>query len=191
MRILVCLFIVSLFVEIATPLKIIRFKGNNWLLYNLYTPVEFLFFACLYYMAFKDKRKRIFIVVTTVIMILFSAYNFKFFQGDTTFNVYSFIFSCIGLILFSFVYLIELYSATNIVRFYADPLFWVSVGILFFYPPGIFSTGLITEIYKQYPILAVKIYKINDTLNVLRYYSFLLAVCVASIKHPTHILSYE
>lgn len=192
MRILVCLFLVSLFVEICTPLKILRFKGNNWLLYNLYTPVEFLFFAGIYYAAFKIRWQRRFVLLTTSIIILFAAYNFRFLQGGNSFNSYSFIASSIGLTLFAFVQLIVLYSApTTIVRFYASPLFWVSIGILFFYPPGIFSTGLITEIYKQYPVLAMNIYQINGTLNVLMYYSFLMALYIASINNPEYVVSYE
>jgi hypothetical protein len=192
MRILICLCIVSLFVEIATPFKIFRFNGNNGILYNLYTPVEFLFFAGIYYMALKNKRQRRFILLTAFIVTAFTVYNFRFLQGGDSLNSYSFIASCIGLILFAFVQLIELYSApTTIVRFYANPLFWVSVGILFFYPPGIFSTGLIQEIYKQYPVLASNIYQINGTLNVLMYYSFLMAIYIASINNPEYIVSYE
>lgn len=191
MRILVGLLLVSLFVEIATPLKILRFKGNNGLLYNLYTPVEFLFFAGIYYTAFRARWQRRFVLITVLIVIAFTVYNLLVLQGSKSFNSYSFIASCIGLILFAFVQLTELYSATTIVRFYADPLFWVSVGILFFYPPGIFSTGLVTEIYKQYPVLAMKIYQINDILNVARYYSFLLAIYIASINNPEYIVSYE
>lgn len=192
MRILVYLLLVSLFVEIATPLKIFRFKGNNSIMYNIYTPVEIIFFASIYYAALKTRRQRKFVLIITAITLAFDIYNFWFLQGKGVFNSYSFIASCIGMTLFAFVYLIELYSATTIVRFYTDPLFWVSIGILFFYPPSIFSTGPVADIYRKYPILAVKIYKINDILNVLRYCSFLLAIYMASfITRDHHIVSYE
>ena len=181
-KILVWLLLVTLFVELSTPFQLLKFEKNNFLLYNIFTPVECSFYALIYYLSFREKKYKTFILFVWIIAFCLMLANALFIQGFTPLNSYSFIVSCIAITLFAFTYLLQEYSAEVNVRFYEQPLFLISIGILFFYPAAIVCTGLITEIYAWNKLFAIRLYKINGVLNALLYTIFLVAIIMDSKK---------
>jgi hypothetical protein len=177
----VCLLVVTLFVEVSMAFNILKLKGNNYLPYTIFTPIEFALYGLVFYSAFDSERMKRFVVILMIIVAVFSVLNYFLLQKKV-FNSYSFVVSCVGLTLIAFSYLNQLYSPTIVYRFYQYPLFWVAIGMLFFYPASVFSTGFIGEISKYDRQMAVKLYSINGILNVLLYSSFLVALLIASIK---------
>jgi hypothetical protein len=181
-KILVWLLVVTLFVELATPFKIISFSRNNYLLYNIYTPVQCSFFALVFYTSFRNSKRKSFILAAWATAIALMLLNALLIQGIKPFNSYSFIVSCIAITLFAFSYLLQEYSAEVNSRFYRQPLFIVSIGILLYFPPSIVATGLITEMYGWNKSLAIALYRINGILNAVMYTIFLAAIIIDSRK---------
>jgi hypothetical protein len=181
-KILVWLLVVTLFVELATPFKIISFSENNYLLYNIFTPVECSLYALMYHVSLSNKTRKNFILSVWLIAICLMLANMLLVQGIKPFNSYSFIISCVAITLFAFTYLLQQYSAEVDLRFYQQPLFLVSIGILFFYPAAIVGSGLITELYVWNKQLAIGLYKINGILNAVTYTIFLAAIIIDSRK---------
>lgn len=190
-KILVWLLVVTLFVEIATPFKLVSVGTNNQIMYTLFTPVECSFYALIYYVSLQGKASRTFVLVCWLVAVCFMVVNLLFIQGTAQFNSYAFIASCIAITLFAFTYLLQQYSAAVDVKFYQQPLFLVSIGVLLFYPPGIVSLGLITDIYAWNKQLAINIYKINGILNPLLYAMHLVAIIVDSKKKIRTSAAYE
>jgi hypothetical protein len=184
-KILVWLLVATLFVEIATPFKLVSAGANNQVMYTIFTPVECSFYALIYYVSLQRKASRTFVLACWLVAVCFMVFNLLYIQGTAQFNSYAFIASCIAITLFAFTYLLQQYSAAADVKFYKQPLFLVSIGVLLFYPPGIVSLGLITDIYAWDKQLAINIYKINGILNPLLYTMHLIAIIVDS-KQKMH-----
>src|SRR6187402_1488312 len=70
--------VLTLFVEIATPLKLIRFHGNNAWFFNLFTTLEFLYYSFVFYCILKTNK---IIPFVATIFLIFAIINIFFMQG--------------------------------------------------------------------------------------------------------------
>ena len=186
-KILVWLLIVTLFVEIATPFRFFRFvKSNHWL-YNIFTPIQCSFFAAIYYVSFQKQKRKTFILICGISALFLMLSNALFLQKFSVFNSYSFIVSCIVITLFAFTYLLQQYSVEVDLEFHRKPVFWITIGVLFYFPPNIVITALVTEMFSQYPNLATRLYEITDFLNVIMYSIFFTVIILDSKKSKPHL----
>lgn len=185
-KVLVWLLLVTLFVELSTPLQFFSFRKNNYWLYNIFTPVECSFYALLYYMSVPKRRRKLFVLTCWIIALCVMLADLLFIHGLDSFILYGFVASCVAITLFAFTYLLQQYSAKESLQFYKNPIFWITIGVLAFYPPNIVSTTLITDMYKKDPQLAVFLYNINGILNIIMYSIYLIAIILDS-RQKSHL----
>jgi hypothetical protein len=147
-----------------TELKV----SNAWL-YNISVPMEYLFFVFIYFSFFKNKINR---KLSVGFFLLFTFYvaGFLLVNGITHFNRNVLIVGSFSLIIFSVLYLIELYNLPGIINLNRHPVFWIAIGVLLF-NAGEFSYDLLTKFFfaNRMDRGAVIFRSINSYLNLLLY----------------------
>ena len=158
----------------------------NYLMYNIFTTVEFLFYTFLFTIFLKTiffkKIARIFFPSFLILVIL----NMLFLQGPgITFNTYTFLVGSFFIVIFCCCYFYEAVLPENIdLQISRQPFFWISSGLLIFYLGSVIINSLF-EYLRNNDLQneGTKIYGfINHSLNVILYSSF----CVAFYLCPNN-----
>jgi|GEM_PF-3134839 len=181
-RLLVLILGITLLIETGAVWFVRTFHVKNHWIYNLFTPVQFLLYAWLFYRASDGKMQKVVIKYTAWTLIGFFLFNILVWQGYTLFNSYTFMLSGLFITFFTLSWLVALYNGPHVRQFNQQPMFWVCIGILFYFPPNIIVTGFIYELYLYSRDLSYRLYQINKVLNILMYGFFLIALMVAILK---------
>jgi hypothetical protein len=103
---------------------------SNHVLYIFSYPIGFLFYAWLYFNIYKTASHRRLLVFTSILFILFYLLNLFFIQKLEIFNSYSVIVGSLILVVYTCLYFLGGIQQPKMEKNMADPLFWVSTGIL-------------------------------------------------------------
>jgi hypothetical protein len=136
---------------------------------HFYSPVEFLILSYMYYREVsKDWMKKI-IVVAMPVFLLFSAVNIFYLQKLNVYNSYGFIIKGVFIVLWVLLFFYDLYMRDSFENPLKMPMFWISIGLIFFFSGTILVNGYIERLMKTDMELAKKLYKINTFLNIFLY----------------------
>lgn len=148
-------------------------KLNNHWVYNIFTPIEFVFYSFLFsqYLAtfWLKKIVQVFIPFYIIAVLI----NQIFVQGFFTFHSYTFVIGSMFMVIFVSFGFFDLLKYLNEIPLYKKPFFWFCVGIFFFY-----LGGTILNVYFDYLRKINEndfkfFYKtINNSLNVILYLCF-------------------
>lgn len=180
-RLLVLLLVLTLAIELGAVWFMRTFKIRNHWIYNLFTPVQYFLIWFLFYKAQISSAKR-FLFCSLTILVLFFFINILWWQGPFIFNSYTFMLSGALITLHSLSYVFTLYKSDQVQQFTKEPMFWICIGLLIYFPPNIVVTGFIYEIYQFSPELSRKLYQINKILNFLMYSFFLISIIISKLK---------
>ena len=117
-------------------------QPNVWL-YNLSIPIEYLFISYIFFTRF---RKDFFKSLASWFIILFSVFvmlNLTILQGISVYNSNILMVGSFFMIVLSLLYFYQLYDTIE-GNLYAQPMFWFSIGVLFF-NAGEFSYNLLSN----------------------------------------------
>jgi len=127
------IFILALFTEVYAYFLAYNKQYNVWL-YNEYINIEYLFFIWLFYQYIEKKRFKKFMIVTTILYELYFLISIIFFSGDiNVMQTYPFAFAQIIIIVILFTFMIQMLSSNNILHIQQYLIFWVAMGLLFYY----------------------------------------------------------
>jgi len=104
---------------------------NAWL-YNISVPVEYLFYAFIFYLHYSKKS---FIQTAKYFLILFTMFcviNILFIQGFERFNTNILKAGSFSMIVLCCLYFTELLSRETQLNLLKDPMFWLAAGIFLF-----------------------------------------------------------
>jgi hypothetical protein len=168
---------ITLFVECVTPLKLIRFHGTNHWFFNIFTTLEFIYYGYLFYHIIDAPAKRKVMPLVFLLFILFTIINIFYIQGQGRFHTISYRVGAIVMIVLCFYYFRQLTRLTGYINLLQNPYFWISTGILFFYLGFFFYFSAFDYIvYNKLPFNLSLWMIISNTLNVLLYSSFVIAL---------------
>jgi dipeptide/tripeptide permease len=114
-------------------------QPNAWL-YNISVPVEYIFYAFIFWFHFKTK---FFQQVTAVFLMLFPVFvltNIFFIQGFQNFNTNILKAGSFSMILLSCLYFVELLQQEKETRLLKEPMFWIATGVFLFNTGEFFYT---------------------------------------------------
>lgn len=168
-------------------------KGlRNYWMFNVFTTLEFLFYAFLFYLYFK---KNVFKKIVLYFMPLFTLMvllNIFFIQGfNKTFNTYTFLLGSFFIVIFCCCYFYESVLPDKIdQQLSKQPFFWICSGLLIFYLGSVIINALF-EYLRNNDLQAegIRIYGIiNNSLNILLYSSFCIAFFLCRNNKKTYSL---
>jgi hypothetical protein len=143
-------------------------------LYIIYGPVEYFFIASVYYYQFKNKLIRKAIPISIIIYAISSIIYGLILKYETHY----YIFNLRGALIISLllIYFNELYKRNEIIDLKNEPIFWISIGNLFFWSGTFFIMGLVTPLNKIDPKIGTLLFSINPILNIFSYNMFIKAI---------------
>lgn len=171
---------VSLVVEITGAITA-HLRVRNYWLYDLFIPFEFLFFAFLFVQSFKRHQLRNFGRIYTVLFSLFALANICFIQGLRYFDSYTFLIGSFFTVVLSSFYLYQLFVYDSGESLKTKPLFWISIGLIFFYLTNLIHLGLYNYLVSTHRHAAEtlrKFLQVNDSIM----YSFYSVAFICSKK---------
>jgi hypothetical protein len=169
------IFIVSIEITgryIRTELK----QPNAWL-YNISVPVEFLFYALIFYLHF---RRQSFLQIAKYFLIVFSVFaicNLFFIQGFYKFNTNILKVGSFCMIVLCCFYFVELLSSDENTYLLKDPMFWLTTGVLLFNTGEFFYTLFSDYLIKNHLDSTRKIFSsINNKLIWVLYTCIIISI---------------
>jgi peptidoglycan/LPS O-acetylase OafA/YrhL len=155
------------------------FAEYRFALYNIFTSIEFLFYAFLFYIHFRKPLFRKIILLFMPGFILLVLLNFLFVQGfNKTFNTYTFLLGSFFIVIFCCCFFYESVLPDKIdEQLSKQPFFWISSGLLIYYLGSVIINALFEYLTtNDLRTEGMRIYDIiNNCLNVILYSSFCIA----------------
>jgi len=169
--------LLTLFVECATPLHLIHFRGNNSWFFNIFTTIEFLYYSFIFYKLFQPTFLKKLVAKTTSVFLFFTCINIFFIQGFRKFHTVSYRAGAVMVVVWCCLYFRQLMESSAYIILVKNPYFWISIGLLFFYLGFFFYFSAFDYIvYKKVKFSLALFNIISDTLNILLYSCFVIAL---------------
>jgi len=149
-------------------------QPNAWL-YNFVVPLEYIFFSFIYLLYYKSKTNQ---GIAKLFITVFSVYTLIYFiiNGVARFNTDFLLYGSFSMIVLSVLFFLEYYRQLHEQPVWAQPVFWVAVGILLF-NAGEFCYNLLSKffIYDNLDPKLKLFNSINGKLILVLYSSFIIA----------------
>lgn len=149
-------------------------QPNAWI-YNFVVPIEYLFCTWIFYLHYKKPINR---YLAIFFMAGFSIYALMIclLNGVTIFHTIFLLVGSFFMIVFSLLYLFELYSNPPKTALLLTPMFWITGG-LFIFNAGEFSYNLLSKYFIDNLMdPQLKLFRaINSRLILVLYTSFIIA----------------
>lgn len=131
------------FVEIMGWYLPVFLKRQNAWIFNISIPIEYLFFAFVFYSYYK---KRIYRTLALAFMIFYSVYAvwYSVMNDISIFNIYYLLIGSFGMITLSVLYFYDQYSRTDTGNIWSEPMFWIATGV-FLFNAGEFSYNFLLK----------------------------------------------
>lgn len=158
-------------------------NGTNTLSLNIFNLIEFLFYSYIFYIntnSITIRRRIIFLAGALVIIILF---NYLFIQGAGVFLSYSYLIGSLIMVSYVFMFYYNLFEQDKFIILPKYPLFWISIGVLFFYL-GMFVYYAFFELLTvEYFIKNIVLFSLlMNIFNIILYTSFIIAFVCQKLK---------
>ena len=154
--------------------KVLR-QPNVWL-YNISIPIEYLFISFIFYSYYRKRANQYLAMWFLILFTVFVLFNITLIQGMNKFNTNTLVFGSFFMIIFSILYLVEMYRSEETTHFYKDPMFWISIGVMLF-NAGEFAYNLLSHylINRELDKAAKFFASINNKLILVLYPCFAIS----------------
>lgn len=146
---------------------------NNLPIFHLFTPLEYTVLGLLYYNVLSSGRLKRVVLLSIPLFVLTAAVFSLFVQKyDTDSNSYVSIIEAILIILLSMFFLREVLLLQQVTSLQGFPLFWVSVGILFYFTGSLITEGMMNYFYRYHMDIALQAYRFSYVFKYLMFLMF-------------------
>jgi hypothetical protein len=172
--------ILTIIVELS-GLWMIQNGINNYLLFNIFTTVEFVFYSFLFFKHYRKNKNKVLSLLFMPLYILAVTINLIYFQGIEKFHTYTFLLGAFFMAVFCCLFFYESVLPEYVeIILTKQPFFWVCTGLLLFYLGSVIINALFEYLRNfDMQIEGKKIYSsINQILNIILYSAFLISFIV-------------
>ena len=162
------LLLITFIVE-ATGYYMLRNKIKHAFIFHFYAPIEFSILSYLFYREIQTSWIRKMILLVMPLFLIFSTVNIFYLQKLKVYNSYGFIIKGVLVVCWILLFFYDLYNNDKFENPLRLPMFWISIGLLFFFSGTIFLNGYIEHLMKTNMDLARKVFRINLSLNIFLY----------------------
>jgi hypothetical protein len=148
---------------------------RNLYIYHLLVPVQYSLLAVIYAYAIENTIMKKVILISVPLFIATSALFASTIQPLTAYNSYAASIKNILLTVWVLCYYRELFVLLHVSHIEREPFFWISTGILFYSLGDFFVEGLMNYLISHNRALAEKMYYVYFLLNLLLYFTFMMA----------------
>lgn len=166
---------------IAIYLSLIAKWKNNLFVFHISTPLEYCIIAMMYKQEIVNQRVKKLIVISIPIFFVLCIASALSLQKPNVNNSYMMILESVMIILISLYYFREILLLQQIPVLYRFTMFWISVGILFYYIGNLLIEGMLNYMIAHSIDLARRAYNFGHVFEYLLF--TLLIVGVLSNKN--------
>jgi hypothetical protein len=146
---------------------------NNLFLFHIYTPIDYTILSLLYRHAVSSTITKKIITVSIPVFILLSIVFSVFVQKITENNSFITIIESLLILSWSLFYLREIMLLQQVTHLQRFPMFWICVGILFYYTGSLITEGMLNYLIKHSMLLARQVYNFS---YIFKYLLFILLI---------------
>lgn len=152
------------------------FRVNNLFIYHVLIPVQYAFYALIYYQCIESTSVKKSILLS-VPLVAAAAIGLAFtIQPVSSYNSYVIVLCNLLILAWIMIYYRQIFVQLKIIRLGPEPMFWISTGLLFYCLGSFFVEGLMKRLIEQSPQLATRYYyNIFMVLVSFLYIMFMIA----------------
>jgi len=174
--------IIGLLIAVTLPFELYAgylqsFNINNLFVYHILIPVQYCFYAYLYYCHIEFKSIKKLILLSVALVITAAVVLGLTIQPPDYYNSYVIILSNFLICVWVLTYYRQLFVHLRIINLKREPLFWISTGLLFFALGDFFVEGLMKALLEQ-------------SLTMARWYYYNIYVPVLCLLYVLFIISF-
>jgi hypothetical protein len=157
-------------------ISLIRYAGlkNNLFVFHISTPLEYMILSMLYRDVIANKALKKSILFTIPVFIVLSILIAFFIQKWDTNNSYMIIIESVVMIFLSLFFLRETLLLQQVTVLNHFPMFWISVGILFYFTGSLVIEGMLNYIMRHSMELAKRTYRLGYIFEYLLFILFII-----------------
>jgi hypothetical protein len=171
--IFIYLVVLAVFSTAAMVLRLVYHVKNNLFLFHILTPVEYLLLSCIYFFYLKSITMKRLIALSMVLFVVVAVLLDRWVEKPEVNNSYIRVTESLlitGWILFYFRQMMQKRLSED---FYAMPVFWISVALLFYFIGTLFIQGLLNYMIQHGSEVALKLYYAG---YIFEYLLFILVI---------------
>jgi hypothetical protein len=164
--ILLSFFLVSFLFEFVAFFLAKKYH-NNLPGLHIYTVIELLAFS--YFFFYNSKRKFYFkiILLNTILYLAVALADATFINTIWKFNTYSRTYASASLVIYSLIYFYTLMESDEIINLWQSPIFWINIGVLFYFATNLFFFMLSNYISStDVKLIPIGLY-FHSTINII------------------------
>ncbi len=156
--------------------------GNNSIDYHIFTPIEYFFYANIFYRFFKHKKWSVFLISSVVLLVLLEFLNTKYLQSLQEDNTNIMMLENILLVFLSLMLFVNIRTSHTSKNILLEGVFWFNSIVLIYYTFNILITGFQGLKVYQFKDPPMVIYEINLLLSAILYLIYALAI-ILNVMH--------
>lgn len=184
---MVILLMILWFITTSIAIYLVRFAGfkNNLFVFHISTPLEYTILAMLYKNEISSVIvKKIILISIPVFIVLSFLFGF-FIQTPDTNNTQIIIIESVIMVFLSLFFLREVLLLQQVTVLHRYPMFWISVGILFYFIGNLVIEGMLNYLISHSMDLAKRSYRLG---YIFKYLLFLLFIIGAYCNRARELL---
>ncbi len=186
---MVIAFMLLWLVTAVTAMVLVRYVKlkNNLFVFHISTPIQYIILCTLYKSVILNARIKRIIAVSIFCFIVLSIFFSAFIQLPASNNSYVVSIESVIMIFLSLYYLREILLLQQVTVLHRFPMFWISIGILFYFTGILLIEGMLNYMIIHSMELAKRSYMIENLFEYLLFVLFIIgAFCnknsLASLK---------
>lgn len=119
-------------IELGNYFRLFKINNSNNWIYNIFNPVEFCFYSCIFYQILINPKDRKMIRYAVVIVLLIVLLDMFILEGMVYLNSYSYIIICWTISIYCYLYFRQVLRHVDDSNLLSRPFFWISTGLFLF-----------------------------------------------------------
>jgi hypothetical protein len=174
LKIFPVLLLATFLVEIIAK-KIGDAKGNNLLLYSLFSAAEFGFYLFFFSSVYRENKAKKTAFNSMMIYLILALINIFFVQRMKVFHTYTFMLGCVLILGFGAYYFFDLIRATQTGKLSRNPAFWITAALMVYYCCDLPVFGILNYITFLSPGTYRGLLVVYNFMNIILYSLFTVA----------------
>ncbi len=177
-------------VELTALYMLSVLKMHNVRLYNLSIPIEYSFYAYMFYNYLQGPMIKKTALILTIFIPIFSLANLLFVDGFINLSITNLLVSSTIVVFLCCAYFVDLFKREEEISLLREPMFWITTGLLFF-NLGELSTNLFWQylLRNSKPEYSKLLGTVNGTL-IYVLYTF-ISIGLLCMKKPYQKMSHK
>lgn len=174
----------------AYLVKVVHVR-NNLFLFHILVPLEYPLLATLYYKVFQGRLLKKAVAFSVPLFVGICIFLSLFVQDIRTNNSYASILESILMIVWTLCFFRELMLLQQVTLLYRYPMFWISVGLLFYFTGSLLIEGPLNYLMARSMQLALRVYQIEYLFKYLLLVLLIVGVrCTSLFRERFSITSH-